>query len=324
MQARRRAYDSDSDFARVRQFLIDTYALYGAPVNWLIERWNFCPHFVVPLHAYYDMGKFGGVQDVETAARMALQRWEQSIGVWEDDQGHIVGLVHNEDEEPGEVWIQTHPDHTDLCDEMLTYAERRLADRVDNLAYVKVYVSEGSVLEGLVRARGYRRLDSRTVHLQYVIKDLPEPTLPEGFVIKSVADEDDVDKRRIAKSVAFGSHYAPSEWGPRLAYRWMQRAPDYRKDLDLFIVAPNGDYASFCTIWVDERNRYANFEPVGTCTEYQRQGLAGALLQEGFRRMRALGVERSFMDSNNPFYRKVGFVETPYAYCPWIKYFWGE
>lgn len=29
------------------------------------------------------------------------------------------------------------------------------------------------------------------------------------------------------------------------------------------LVAPNGDYASFCTAWVDARNRYANYEPVG-------------------------------------------------------------
>jgi hypothetical protein len=40
-------------------------------------------------------------------------------------------------------------------------------------------------------------------------------------------------------------------------------------------VAPNGDYVSFCTIWIDERNKYGKFEPVGTHAEYQGMGLAG-------------------------------------------------
>jgi ribosomal protein S18 acetylase RimI-like enzyme len=87
------------------------------------------------------------------------------------------------------------------------------------------------------------------------------------------------------------------------------------------MLAPNGDCASFCTIWIDEKNRYGKFEPVGTHAEYQGRGLGRALLLEGFRRMAQYGVTRSFMDSDNEFYRKVGFRETPYFYSPWIKYF---
>lgn len=140
-------------------------------------------------------------------------------------------------------------------------------------------------------------------------------------MIKSVLDEDDVEKRRTAKAIAFGGHYNPSYWPPASAYKKMQQAPDYRKDLDLFIVAPNGDYASFCTIWIDVKNKYGNFEPVGTHIEYQGMGLGRALLMEGFKRMMQYGATRSFMDSNNEFYRKVGFRETLYSYYPWIKYF---
>ena len=79
----------------------------------------------------------------------------------------------------------------------------------------------------------------------------------------------------MAKAIAFNSAYAPSDWAPASAFREMQRAPDYRQDLDLFIVAPNGDTVSFCTIWIDERNKYGKFEPVGTHAGYQGMGLAG-------------------------------------------------
>jgi ribosomal protein S18 acetylase RimI-like enzyme len=315
-----RPYDPGTDYMRIRDFLVDTFTLYQRPFNWLIDRWNFCRYFVLPVHTYYNVRYFGVPTRPHRSHRDELAVWERTIGVWENEGGDIVGVVHSENEEAGEAWVQIHPDYTSLYDEMVTYAEEHLADRVGDVAYVKLYVNEGSELEAVARARGYRKLKWRTTHLECQVARMPAPQLPEGFVIRSVLDEDDVDKRRIAKAIAFGGSYAPSDWAPAFAYREMQRAPDYREDLDLFVVAPNGDYASFCTIWIDEKNAYGNFEPVGTHAEYQGMGLGRALLMEGFRRMAQRGVTRSYMDSGNEFYRKVGFEETPYAYCPWIKY----
>ena len=42
---------------------------------------------------------------------------------------------------------------------------------------------------------------------------------------------------------------------------------------------------------------------------------------EGLRRITQYGATRSYMDSNNEFYQKVGFRKTAYSYYPWIKYF---
>jgi ribosomal protein S18 acetylase RimI-like enzyme len=315
-----RGYDSNTDYLRIRDFLISTFTLYQRSFNWLIDRWNFCRYFVLPVHTFYNVRYFGVPTRPHRSHRDELAVWEKTIGIWENEDGDIVGVVHTENEEAGEAWVQIHPDYTFLYDEMVTYIEEHLADRVEDVAYVKLYVNEGCELEGIASARGYRKLKWRTTVLECQVAGMPAPQLPEGFVIRSVLDEDDVDKRRMAKAIAFGGNYAPSDWAPASAYREMQRAPDYRKDLDLFIVAPNGDYVSFCTIWVDEKNAYGNFEPVGTHDEYQGMGLGRALLMEGFRRMAERGVIRSFMDSGNEFYRKVGFEETPYAYSPWIKY----
>lgn len=316
-----KAYDPSKDFMRIRDFLIDTFTLYQRPFNWLIDRWNFCRYFVVPVHSYYSIHYFSVPIDLNYSYRNEIPYWEKAIGMWENEDGSIVGVVSTENEEPGEAFTQIHPDYTFLYDEMVTYIEDNLADRVGDTGYVKLYVNEGSTLEQIAMKRGYRKLKYGTPFLEYTINKVPEPQLPEGFVIKSVLDEDDIEKRRIAKSIAFGAHYNPSYWPPASAYKEMQKAPDYRKDLDLFIVAPNGDYVSFCTIWIDVKNKYGNFEPVGTHAEYQGMGLGRALLMEGFRRMAQYGVTRSFMDSNNEFYRKVGFKETPYSYYPWIKYF---
>ncbi|MDH4156292.1 MAG: GNAT family N-acetyltransferase [candidate division Zixibacteria bacterium] len=315
-----KTYSPGYDFMRIRQFLIDTFALYQRPFNWLIDRWNFCRYFVVPVHSFYSVSHFGIPTNTAVHGRDELPGWEKTIGIWENEDENIVGVVHSENEEPGEAWIQIHPDYTFLYDEMVTYIEAHLADRVDKLGYVKLYINHGSELEKVARARGYRNLARDTTHLEYVIDQPPEVKLPDGFVIKSVLEHDDVDARRAAKAIAFDRNYCPSRWHPASAFIEMQQAPDYRKDLDLCIIAPNGDCASFATAWIDEQNHYGIFEPVGTRRDYQGQGLGRALLMEGFRRMARQGVTRSFMDSGNEFYRRVGFKETPYKYGRWIKY----
>jgi GNAT superfamily N-acetyltransferase len=305
---------------RIRDFLVETFALYQRPFNWLIDRWNFCRYFAVPVHTHYNMSYFGVPTQTHPPFRDEVPVWEEAIGIWENEAGDIAGVAHNANEEAGEAWIQIHPDYTFLYDDMVTYVEAHLADKGGDIGYVKLYVNADSALEQVASARGYRKLKFGTTYLEYRIDEPPAPQLPEGFVIKSVLDEDDVDKRRMAKGIAFGAHYGPSDWPPAATFVEMQEAPDYRPDLDLFIVAPNGDYASFCTVWIDERNEYANFEPMGTHAEYQGMGLGRALLMEGFRRMAQYGATRSFMDSGNPFYRKIGFKDTPYTYYPWIKY----
>lgn len=139
----RRSYRGDEDFIRIRRFLIDTFALYQGPFNWLIDRWDFCRYHVLPVHTYYNVQYFG---------------------------------------------------------------------------------------------------------------------------------------------------------------------------------VPADEIMSFCTIWLDRENAYGNFEPVGTHIEYQGLGLGKALLHEGFRRMAAHGIRRSYIHSDIDFYRRIGFEPLPHGVCPWIKY----
>ncbi len=324
MQTNLKSYDPTTDYMRIQEFLIETFTLYQRPFNWLIDCWNFCRYVVVPIHTYYNIRYFGVPTRPHKPFRDELPGWEATIGIWENERGEIVGVVHSENEEPGEAWFQIHPEYTSLYPEMLDYAEETLADRVNDIGFVKAYINAGTELESIAQARGYRKLNESMGHSEYVIdvNTLPPTQLPEGFVIKSVLEEDNVEKRSAVKALAFGGGYAPSDWAPASVYQKVQNAPDYRKDLDLFIVSPEGEYISFCTIWIDEKNKYGVFEPVGTHVEYQKQGFGRALLMEGFRRMAQHGATRSYMDSNNGFYRKIGFKPIPgVSYAPWIKYF---
>ena len=61
--------------------------------------------------------------------------------------------------------------------------------------------------------------------------------------MQSVADEDDLDKRRMLRVHSFLPFESPSEWPPTSVFFEMQRATDYCPELDLFIVAENEDYS---------------------------------------------------------------------------------
>ena len=95
----------------------------------------------------------------------------------------------------------------------------------------------------------------------------------------------------------------PEEAYEALGWKWyldIQRCPLYRCDLDLVTVAPNGDLASFCTVWFDDVGRSAYFEPVVTYAPYQRRGLARAVMHEGLRRVQRLGATVAFVGGYSP------------------------
>ena len=65
------------------------------------------------------------------------------------------------------------------------------------------------------------------------------------------------------------------------------------------------------------------FEPVGTVQEQQGRGIGRALLAHGLRLMAEQGATRSFMNSGNPFYERIGFKDTGLGQRAWIRY-WDE
>ncbi len=65
-------------------------------------------------------------------------------------------------------------------------------------------------------------------------------------------------------------------------------------------VAPNGEYAAFCTIWFDDVTRSAYFEPVGTAPQHQRRGLGKAVMCEGLRRLKRMGATLALVGSYMP------------------------
>lgn len=106
---------------KIRDLLVESYSLYNGPFNWLIDKWNFCRFKVIPTHNHYNVQYFGVPTRPKHYFRDELYFWEKTIGIWENGDGRIVAVAHSENEEPGEAWIQIHPDYFHLHGENRLY-----------------------------------------------------------------------------------------------------------------------------------------------------------------------------------------------------------
>lgn len=264
-------------------------------------------------------------KEEDEASLKVIALWEEFVRVWEDEDDNIIGVTCIEHPDPrdrgyGEIFVQRHPKHVELLEEMLLFGETHYVNPEMNRVFTWAYGDDADLI-AVLKARGFeRKEESVQHHLEYTFGELPSLELPEGFRLLSIAEENDIERRREIFGRGF-NHEDPKEWPSAFSYRELQKAPDYRKEHDLFIVAPDSTYATCCIVWYDEVNRVGHLEPLGTHPDYRRMGLATQIQFEGMRRLQALGATRMPMTGGfEPFYRAIRFEEQR-AQHPWIRQF---
>jgi len=141
-----REYRPESDFLRIRDMLARHYARFGITTSWRVERWVYARHFVAPL-----LGAARYAQTTEDAMQ-GIRNWESQIGVWEDDTGQIVAVVHGEADGPGSAFTQRRPGADGLLNQMVEYAEEHLAH--PDTGRLALYIPDGD--EGLRAVAAWR------------------------------------------------------------------------------------------------------------------------------------------------------------------------
>ena len=307
MKTTMRRYRFDDDYWRIRRFLREVLlADQREQIGWDVAR--------------FDYWRWHGVLNIRDYTL------EDAVFIWENAGGEVVAILNPEAR--GSVFLQIRPDcrTLELETEMLSIAEQYLPWNFDDgrrEVHVWAGAKENSLKELLLR-RGYsKRQDGTPEHQRRRwLKKPVKPTTPaDGYRIRSLGDTDEHAARCWVSWRAFHPN-EPDENFKGGWYHNVQKAPLYRRDLDLVAVAPDGELAAFCTIWFDDVTRTGIFEPVGTAPEHQRQGLGKAILTEGFRRLRSLGADLayvgSYRDPAHALYASVGF-ETYRIQEPWYK-----
>jgi mycothiol synthase len=264
------------DTWRIRAFLRDTFVADGGrSLAWHVARFDYTCWHVLPNVA-------------ETVV-------EDVAWVWEED-GRVVGLLLP-DGGPGDAHPSLAPGARGRVEAaMLDVAEAELAAR-DAAGRARLAVWAGASDAGfadLLERRGYRRSDVRERRRRGAIdpeRDGVAP--PAGYAIRALGDGLELLERCYASGLAFhegdlaaaAENRADPSW-----YRRLQRAPLYRRDLDLVAVDEHMAIAGFVTAWFDDATRSALLEPVGVVPAHQRRGLGRALVSAALTRAARQGA----------------------------------
>ena len=212
--------------------------------------------------------------------------WQQGIRLWETETGELAGAV---------LFASAHgaalvcdPDRRDLVEAMLAWAEERYSRGGGaNRALTIEAAASNSFLEQLLRSRGYAKPEAHYIRREKLLEgsQAERVRLPSGFYVKSIENDAELGAFHKAVEVVFNFQDSVE------VYRILQQAPSYVPELDLTLLSPEGEVASFCTIWLDRESGLAEFEPVGTMPEFRQQGLGSALLAEASNRLRRAGCK---------------------------------
>lgn len=258
-----------ADAMRLRQLLIDSYTMMGREFNWETRRWE---------------GTYWYVTDAERAD----PAWGAHTHIWEDASGGLIGAAVPDG--PGDLALQIHPHHRELEDDILDWAEAHLAVLTDSGQHrLIVWAFDwDSERQARLTRRGYEPQGERCFHFRRrrVSDPVPDVPLAGGYTLRSVHDTDsDVQRWVVCLNMTFGHSISPD-----MHRNFQHDSPSHHYDLHLVAEAADGSFAAFAGLTVDETNRCATFEPVGTHPDHRRKGLARGVMFEGIRRLQALGT----------------------------------
>lgn len=241
------------------------------------------------------------------------------IGLWEDT-GRVIGIA-TYDTRPGTAYCLVFPEYAYLKKEMLLYAQEHLSCETK----FGVMISDNDAeFQDIAAKLGFVATENKEHDaVFYLDKSTTDYSLPEGFWITSMQDTYDLYQYLRVLWKGF-NHEVNGEGGftysiekEEEASKGMQR-PHVDLKLKIAVVAPDGNFVSYCGMWYEPRAGFAVIEPVATDPDYRKRGLGKAAVMEGIKRVGDLGAKVVFVGSSQQFYYQLGL--RPFASATeWIK-----
>lgn len=311
MNFTRKQYETPDDYWRIREFFRMLRAANLRPSG----NWDVCD---------FDYWRWHTLENV----------WERSpdeLRYWEAVDGQVAAVLVYGD--PGVCHPMADPKAVteDLLHEMLGIAESEFLTKLNDGRQVLFPWADVDdvLLNTVLEARGYEHHSSghaTQYHGWQSLRDAPTPAeLPEGYILRSMGDTDEHPSRSLASWRAFHPGEPDEGADPEGAwYRNIQRAPLYRRDLDVVAVEErSGDIVAFSTCYFDDVLRTGNIVLVGTAPPHQRKGLGKAAVTETLRRLYWLGAVGAYVSWYEPepgaLYRSCGFTDQEIGRA-WRKY----
>ncbi|MBN1329756.1 MAG: GNAT family N-acetyltransferase [Candidatus Heimdallarchaeota archaeon] len=290
-----RSFKWKEDYRSVQNFLIDTFHLTKDYENWLPTRFE--NRKVGPCGSEY------------------LDEEDEQVTIWEIGNGFeykIIAVVILEIE--FYYSINIHPEYKTLEKEIILWLESNLLAKkksVEDKLHIFVYGTDKERIS-LLTELGYTNLGFEEYDRKRSL-NLPVTnySLPEGFTIRSVNIKEDFLRYKEVLGEVFHHCKKMTE----NTFRIFTEASFYKPDLDIVAVAPDGNFAAFCTIRLDPIGKIAEIEPVGTHSNYRQLGLGKAVLLQGLKNLEkykptAICIQgAAATEGANRLYESIGFIE---------------
>lgn len=240
-------------------------------------------------------------------------RPEDIFYYWLDENDQLIGFV-NLYFWDGMFDLHVAPElrYTERHAEMFQWSEENLIASANRLAAPLKEVLVDSMEcnpqhDEFLMARGFEHRAHVMMLTEHNLQNIPDAALPEGFRFHDATADD------LENLADVHNHSFTNKWNAEL-YGRVFHAP--LMEYEIVTVAPDGRFASFTNVWVDEVNHTIVFEPVGTHSDFRGKGVGKAMMAYVLKRMQAEHhIERAYvcheLADQNPasdaLYRSVGF-----------------
>ena len=227
---------------------------------------------------------------------------EWTIRVWKDGDRTVAWSWLKGDR--GLLEFDLRRDRLDLLDEILADPDARTAVAFEDDTEVRAALER----HGFV-AEERANINRQGPVMHFLARDLPNApellALPDGFRYRTVEPGDLAERVAIHRDV-----WAPSRV-TESSFATVQASWPYRASLDCVVEAPDGRFAAYALVWLDEENGVGELEPVGVREEFRRRGLGAAVCTFALRRLHEEGGRQAIVycasDAACALYESIGF-----------------
>lgn len=283
------------DIMAIRQYLLDSYFNLNRLYNWEPRRWE---------------GKLFHRNNEELIqVRSAISR---EVAMLLNDDNSIRAVVIPEYD--GGAFLQADPADFEAQEILVNWSIENLSQLKDSKKWIEIWCNDNDELrQELLRSKGFVPTSDHQIRRHQKL-DTPKALvqLPTGYTLRNVDNsESDFEKLAQLLNSAFGRTFHSAE-----EYRnFATLAPSYKSELEIVVVAPNGEFAAHAGFTAHEKESFVVVEPVCTHPNHQNLGLARIAIAEGLNRSYAMGIKDAYIEAwysnpvSNYVYAAMGFKD---------------
>lgn len=223
--------------------------------------------------------------------------------------------------------LAVRPDHrsSTLEEDLLRFVEERAVEWRQETGNAAVLHAGAQAHQAryvrLYESNGYRAVRWFLELERDLTQPIPEMPAPEGFTLKPMDPQTDVETLHFTVMDSFQDHWSPPGFSLEQTAHAVS-GPGFRPDLTLLAYDSNGEAAGVCMSHVREEYNRQNgtqeglIDTVGVRRPFRRMGLARTLLTQDLRLLKAAGLTMAalYVDADSPtgatrLYEAVGFTE---------------